>query len=295
MRLFGVILSALVVNLGALALATDPIPKSDGKVEPRPVIKFNDVTPPSPAPSPGPMPAPPAPDPAAVQVLNADSLYVALQSDTPFLLFASPSNLVTITKESGPLKVRGRFSDGAGKYETRVLTAKYLAIVEAAGTGRVELIAVPVGADAEGVAVRKMLDVNDGTKPIPPPKPVDPKVDPVPPKPVPVGDFRVLFVYETSASLTREQLNILNSTAIRTYLNSKCVKDSDGRPGWRSWDVDISADKDLKVWRDLWAATKPKLGKLPQAVIVIGTEGTVFPLPETEAATLELLKKYGDR
>ena len=97
---------------------------------------------------------------------------------------------------------------------------------------------------------------------------------------------------ESSANHTAEQAAILASPKIVAYLNDKCVKDG-SRPGWRKWDPQVNVDNETELWKKLWAATKPTLGGLPCIVIVAGQKGEVLPLPSTEAATLELLKRYG--
>jgi hypothetical protein len=112
------------------------------------------------------------------------------------------------------------------------------------------------------------------------------------PGPIPPGEFRALFVYESSAPLTKEQLNIWYSTRIAEYLNAKCAKD-DGRPGWRKWDKDIDTQHETPTWKAIWAATKPTVTTLPALVIIRGQKGEAVPLPETEEATLTLLKKHG--
>ena len=129
-----------------------------------------------------------------------------------------------------------------------------------------------------------------GTAP-PGPVPEPGPQPPTPPAPIPAG-FRVLMVNESSAKMTKEEVAIWDSTAIITYLNQKCTKDG-GRPAWRKWDRDIDPAKDLEVWQKLWAATKPQLTKLPAIVIVNDLKGEVFQFPDTEAAMLDLLKKYG--
>lgn len=126
----------------------------------------------------------PAPSPAPVadlSTLSGEQLYV-IDSDAPLIVLASPAGLVRVTEDTGPLKIRGRFVDGGGKVETRTFKGKHLFTVEAVGTGRVELLVVPVGATKEADVIRKTLDV-DAQNPIPPPKPVPPK--PEPPKPDP--------------------------------------------------------------------------------------------------------------
>lgn len=246
---------------------------------PRAQIKFPDiVTPLAPAPK---------PDPGAVPKLTGETLYV-VESAAPLVLIASPDGLAKVVEDAGPLKIRGRFIDGDGKSETRTYKGPHVYTIEATGKGRIELIAWPTGGSVTDV-VRKTVDVDAGAGPQPPPGPTPPVPDP--PTPAPAG-FRAIFIYESSANLTREQLNILNSTAIADYLNRKTVK-TDNRPGWRKWDKDIDVTKETETWRALWEATKPKLGKLPQVLIVTGGEGQLYPLPETEAATLQLLKSKG--
>ncbi len=144
-------------------------------------------------------------------------------------------------------------------------------------------------------AICKLVIEGKGPRPPPGPNPPGPTPD-VDPTPVPnPANFRVLFVYESSQNHTREQLNILNSTAITTYLNERCVKGSDGRPEWRRFDPDVVVSpKETETIRKLWEATKPALGDLPQIVIVVNGKGEVFDLPDTEAETLALLKKYAE-
>lgn len=95
-----------------------------------------------------------------------------IDSDVPLLIFASPPKLVTITRDEGPLRVRGKFVDGDGKITTRTFKGKYIFTIEASGVGRCELIIIPEGAKKEADATRKMIDVDNGEKP-PPPEPVD--------------------------------------------------------------------------------------------------------------------------
>lgn len=267
------VLKIAVISLGILATAI--VVRGE---DPTPVPTKAKVTFPGVAPVPA---APVLPD--AVSVLQANQLFV-VTSDEPFVLIASPANLVTITRETGPLKVRSVFADGTGKLETRTYSAPHIFIVEAAGEGRVELIAIPNGFTDDGDLVRRWVDC--GHAPQPPP---GPDVDPV--NPTPVTGFRVLMIYETSAKLTREQSNILNSTKIRGLLNQVCTKGSDGRAEWRCWDKDIEVGaNESKPLVDLWNAVKPKLGELPKLVVAINGNATVMELPASEDATFEKLK-----
>ena len=183
---------------------------------------------------------------------------------------------------------------------------KFLYVAKAAKSGDVTLTVIPAlnEVDAAGKQVqlahkdvlKKLILVDDGTGPRPPPGPdVVPKPDVIP---NPSKGFRVLFVYERQADLTREQLNILASTKIITYLNAKCVKDAAGRPEFRKWDKStIDRDGGLAhespLWQQLWKDARDKLGKLPQVVIVTDQAGVPYEWPATEDATLALLKQYG--
>lgn len=115
---------------------------------------------------------------------------------------------------------------------------------------------------------------------------------PIPPGPMPVAGFRVIFVSETIASLTKEQLNILNSTAIRDYLNKKAAK-TGTRPDYRYWDKDVNVSGETETFKKLWAIVQTKLGTLPQ-MAVVGNDGAVqiFALT-TEQETLATLRKIG--
>jgi hypothetical protein len=123
-----------------------------------------------------------------------------------------------------------------------------------------------------------------------PPNPPGP--DPIPPTPIPQGELRVVFVYESASNLSKEQLAVLHSPAINTFLKDKCVKDEKG-PSFRRWDKDINTDNESPKMKELWQAVKPKLTTLPCIVIAKGSSVEILPLPKTEQEGLELLKKYG--
>lgn len=122
--------------------------------------------------------------------------------------------------------------------------------------------------------------------PLLPPEPRPPIVEPDV-KPVPVDGVRVLIVYESDANNSRETLNTLNSTALLSLLNEKAQ--------WRKWDktsIDASGLEDEeREWREIWAKTSTALGQLPKIVIVRDGKAGIHPLPSTEAATIEFIKK----
>ncbi len=132
----------------------------------------------------------------------------------------------------------------------------------------------------------------------PDPKPPDPK-PPDPKPPVPTTGLRVILVAELGPTtgqpvLSKGQLNVWYSTNLKTFLDNRCVKSSDGRPEWRKWDKNIVlTGKETQTMAKLWEATKPNLNVMPAIVIVTDQTGGVYPLPETEQATIELIRQKG--
>jgi len=110
---------------------------------------------------------------------------------------------------------------------------------------------------------------------------VDPDITPI------VSGTKVLIVYESDANNSRETLNTLNSTELLSLLNSKAE--------WRKWDktsIDASGLEDEeREWREIWAKTSTALGQLPKIVIVRDGKAGIHPLPSTEAAAIEFIKK----
>lgn len=242
-----------------------------------------------PEPAPPPDKSDPKPDPKPIPnttVLGIESLYV-VQSDAPFLLFASPANLVTVTRDAGPLRVRGKFIDGGGRVETRTLAGKHIAIIEAAGTGKVELIAVPVGSAEEKEATRRTLEVDAGKGPQPPPdvipapKPKPPVVDPAPvpePKPVPKGPYFLVTVTESSQR-TPAEAKVINDVR---YWDSVRA----GGDDFRHYDKD-----DSKAIEQGYAKAYAQLGS---CLVVVTNDGTLvrkMALPKSTAEITTLLKE----
>lgn len=128
--------------------------------------------------------------------------------------------------------------------------------------------------------------------PQPPPAPIvvnPPK--PTPPTPDTDAPLRVLIAFESSQNHTREQLNVLNSTAFKSVLDAKCLPDA-GLASWRQWDQDTTGEKDPSAtMRDLWKQSLPqaKADGLPALIVARGTAVTVYPLPTTEAAAIALV------
>jgi hypothetical protein len=126
-------------------------------------------------------------------------------------------------------------------------------------------------------------------KPPTPPDPPKPDPDPQPKPPITEPGFRVIVIYETMA-LTPAVNNILKSKAIWDYLDAKCAKDN-GTPARRFYDKDVPPGPDSFKWEQE-AFGRPRQS-IPWIVISNGVTGFEGPLPASEAATLDLLKKYG--
>lgn len=242
-----------------------------------------------PQPSPDPAPKPPAPTPTEVTTLLADQFFV-IEADVPFFVLDSRTGLVSISYDEGPIRLRGKFADGAGKVETRTYRSKYLATLEATQKGQVEILVVPAGATDAGVVIRRTLSVM-GQSPQPPPDPEpDPDDPPVPP--APVTSFRVIFVKESGATLPPQQTAIPAAKAIRDYLTVKTTPEN-GLAGWREYDPEQITVNEQPAMKELWEAVKPKLLHAPCLVIEVNGRRIVMPFPNTVEGALDKLKEYG--
>lgn len=216
------------------------------------------------------------PLPRLVSKLNTSQLYV-IEADVDVLVLPSPLGIVRKTEDTGPLKIKGIFADGNGEYETRTYKGKQVITIEAASTGTVELLIVPVGGK-EADVIRRTLDVDAG-KVNPKPKP-DPKPDPY------VGKGRILVVEETEQAADNRGQYFSNE-ALMGYIKSKCsnrprivdqnVKDASGNP-----------PADIAPWL---AMAKGKT--LPQ-IFVVAVDGTILfsgDLPKTPELLMAKLKE----
>ncbi len=141
-------------------------------------------------------------------------------------------------------------------------------------------------ASGEKIAVAKHALIVEGRRPDPQPDPKpDPTPDPVPP-PVPVGKLWTVIV-EESGQLTPAQGRIVASKAVADWIRSKGHH--------KAWVIDKDVldenDRPPASFQEYLARAK----SLP-CLFLVAEGGTVVyegPLPESEAALLELLKKYG--
>ena len=313
-----VIAALLLASATMAAAGTEPAPEPRTKslmLKAGQPVKFPVI----PGAEPTPPPPPPKADPDAPAKLGPGQFYV-VASKTPLLVIPTGPGDVTITPRKAPFMLPAAQAVGwtpnptDPDFVTWGDEYPYIYVLKPYKSGDCTLLVFPATTTTDEKTkeqiplqlkevVKKQISVDDGTAPRPPPpKPVDPKVDPKPvdpPAPVVASGLRVLFVYENEDNLSKEQYNILYSTKIIAYLNAKCAKNDKGRPEWRKWDQNIDRQDGLKkesaLWQQLWKDTKPKLGTLPQVVIVNDQTGVTKSWPATEDAMLELLQQYGGK
>lgn len=245
-----------------------------------------------PAPKP---PNPPAPTPGAAFLLKPGVLYV-VTSSAPVAMVASPANVVSITAGQGPLQIFGTFSDGTGTPEFRTYKEPNLYIVTAtAAGGSCELIGVRSLTDLSSVSrqaiTTSVVPPDPGPGPNPPgPTPPEPTPSP---SPFPGDGLRVLIVFEKSelGKIPPAQLNAVYSENVRNYMETHCAMGENGKTkDYRYYDQNDDPKNDSKVFRDAMARPRKSV---PWIVIGNGKAGEEVPLPSTEAALMDLLKKYG--
>lgn len=209
----------------------------------------------------------------------------------PKAIQANAGDLVEVNVESGAELITWDSSDGLTITYPKDDPARRKVFVHSKVDGPYALTAsIPNGKETR-VAI---CIVTIGPRPPPGPTPPGPK--PPDPIPVPASALRVLFVYESANTLTKAQNTILNSTAIRKYLDTHCVKGDDGKtPDYRFFDKDVDVSSAGTTIKAMWEAAKPMFTNLPIIVIFDGLKGTSYPLPATEKETLDLLAKFGGK
>jgi hypothetical protein len=229
-----------------------------------------------------PQPAPPAP--SGVSKLGPGQLYV-IDSDVECLVLASPIGIVKTTDGKGPVKVFGVFVDGTWSNEWREFKGKQITIVEAAVSGRVELLIVPVGATTTKDVIRVTLDVTAGQGPIPPPKPKPD--DPKPPEPA--KTFRVIMVHETATPLTAAQHGVIYGKVVEEYLTKNATG---GKAGWKRRDPNTPSE--AGIMGELWTAAKAELKPTDPPCVVVEKDGKVeiIPLAATPEEMVAVFDKY---
>jgi len=223
-----------------------------------------------------------------IDTLTEEQWYI-IQADTPLIVLSSPSGVVSVVAEVGPVRLRGKFAGGTGAVETRVFDMKHVYSISAVRPGTVELIVVPVGVDSESSILRRSLVVS-GTGPLPPPQPV-PDVVPQP-VPVPRTDFKVLFL--TNEDMSKDQSDTVFSTEIRSWLKANVSKIGSGGDAFRSWDrttvaMDGALNNEAIEMRSLYEAVKSRVQGKNIVVAQSGTDVWITDLSDP-ATVLSWLK-----
>ena len=239
--------------------------------------------------SPNPPPPPDPNGPTFVSQLASDEWYV-IESTGKLIVLGSPDGFVGVEMVPGPVRVRGKFSDGTGGVETRTFSSPNVYFVNPVKAGKIELMVIPVGVAAEEDIVRQPLTVM-GVAPIPPPGPTPPGPKPPEPGPGPVETFRVIFVKESGSTLSAAQSAIPGAKVIREYLNAKTTKEAN-QPSWREYDPQQTFSTEQPNMRALWDAVLPKIQTVPCLVIEVNGKATVMPYPADTNDALKLLKQY---
>lgn len=163
----------------------------------------------------------PGPSPVVGAALTPDVYYV-IESDIDGIVLARPANVVKVVKESGPLRLRGKFFDGTGKTETREYKGPNIFLVDAVGTGSVDLLFIPFGFKTEADIISRTVRVESGQGPQPPPPDPNPKPKPEPdPNPAPKAELLWVVVVEETSARTPEIAKVLNDKPYWDGLKAK--------------------------------------------------------------------------
>lgn len=223
----------------------------------------------------------PAPMPADAAVTLTPDVWYVVEADVPCLAFLSPGGAVKFSKETGPIKLRGKFAGGSG-VETKTFSAKHVYLFEAVKDGRDELIIVPVGATDEGAARRVTFQV--GQMPQPPPGP-----GPKPPEPKPVvTSFRVIIGFESGVTVPQSVINIAHGRVVEEWLNANCTG---GKSGWRRRDQNLSSENDPRM-AALWKAVQDAKPTTPFFAVEVNEKVECIPFEATPEAMVAKLQTY---
>lgn len=158
----------ILAFLSSVSLADDDMPKSKIILPIHPVL----IEPDKPKPVVDPT------DPTVISEIKPDEMWV-IESPIELFVLTSPVNVLDVETTEGPIRVRGKFSDGLGKIEVRNYSSKWVYFVTTkSSSGKAEVIMIPAGVKSESDIVRQVLTIS-GTGPKPPPEP-DPEPEPTP-------------------------------------------------------------------------------------------------------------------
>jgi len=117
-------------------------------------------------------PPPPPPSPTDILTMTVDQICV-VGIDEDAVVLASPGNLVNVSSNPGPIKIRGSFVGGNG-IETKTFTNKQVVTIEPVANGRVEILVVWGGLGSSGKVERRFIEISGVVPPTPPNPPIPP-------------------------------------------------------------------------------------------------------------------------
>lgn len=235
-------------------------------------------------------PVVPSPMPSAVTTLAEGQVFV-IQREADFRVYEGVKGAVSVkvrklTKGQSH-SIDGVFVDGTGQREEREYVGTeagvYLAVIRPLKDGPVDVILAPRVATEEW-EIRLPLTVRMGNGPQPPPKPVDPKVEPV----QPAKSLRVFLVFESEDSLTPAQRGVIYGKVVEDWLNANCTG---GKAGWRRRDKDSPGEADPTM-AALWSAVQPKVTATPCVAVERDGKVELIDLGANPAKMVEVLNSY---
>ncbi len=241
------------------------------------------------------VPVVPSPMPGVVTKLTKGMRYVA-QAPIKCDVELFPEGIVSWVEKKGPRDWTAIFAGGTGDYEDRTFTSAFLYSFGAVTTGKVDVLILPTDPASKVARKRFSLDVDAGTKPIPPP--VDPTIPPVVPPivpPAPVTSFHVIFINERGVTLTQPQKNVMFGAAVENYLNKNTTPEN-GSVGWRRYDKDIvEVSNETDTFKALWPAVRVKITIVPCVAIQTDSKVDIVPLDATPDAMIATFAKYSGK
>jgi hypothetical protein len=175
----------------------------------KPSVRLPVIVQPTPAPAPAGTPLP----------LKKGTVYM-FDADIPVIVRSwSPGggNLLKVTSETGPTKIKTWFADDPTNFQTRSFAGKYVYSVEPAGIGNATMMVIPTGLTDEKDIQSQSFAVDDGSKPVPPPAPPEP---PAPADPL-AASLQAAYTAETdqAKAVSAPRLAFLYQDIARTVVD----------------------------------------------------------------------------
>jgi hypothetical protein len=232
------------------------------------------------------------PDPEPVKPVNVDKP-IKLDADQWFvveshidLITLSSKHCVKVTREKGPITLRGKLIGYGSGVRTKSFQGPFVFIVEYLKEGQDDLLLIPVGVKKSEEIKRLRFSTGNAIPDTPDDGDKSDKGDKKPP--INAEGLKVMVVYDKSPALTPDQLNIINSTELQTFINglSSC---KDGQC-FRSFPANVEITTDEKYWQD--AMKRPRKSS-PWIIISHSKKGGFEgPLPNSLDELKQLIKKY---